>query len=296
MRNSYSFLPHGCFFALASLSLLIFHRPLGTLVGGSLTVDQYSPVVFVVPVSLALLWMGRRRIFARPQFFVPAGLAFLLIVILGRFGRTLSISVLLFVLSVIAAFVFCHGVRSFRAAAFPLLFLLLMAPLPDMALARVITFLQLSSADATAMLFRMAGIPFSRSGTVLALPSVTIEIAQECSGIRSSLVLFLSSLVVGHLFLKSGWTKLALALAVIPITIAKNGLRIFALSTLAMYVDPSFLTGSLHRDGGIVFFVLAFGCLWLLVAVFQRVETHSRTALPVAPSALASSAPWKGSS
>jgi hypothetical protein len=36
--------------------------------------------------------------------------------------------------------------------------------------------------------------------------------------------------------------------------ILKNGIRIATLTLLAMYVDPSFLTGRVHREGGVVFF------------------------------------------
>src|SRR5262249_18397392 len=100
----------------------------------------------------------------------------------------------------------------------------------------------------------------------------TIEIAQECSGIRSTLILFLVALVLAHLFLRSGWSKCALMVLLLPVTIARNGLRIFVLSTLGMYVDPSFLTGRLHRNGGIVFFILAFVVLWGMIWLFQKLE------------------------
>jgi len=54
----------------------------------------------------------------------------------------------------------------------------------------------------------------------------------------------------------------------IPLSVAKNGLRIFVLGVLTTKVDPSFLTGRLHRQGGIIYFLLAllaiFGLLWIL--------------------------------
>jgi exosortase/archaeosortase family protein len=51
---------------------------------------------------------------------------------------------------------------------------------------------------------------------------------------------------------------LFLALLVVPVTMLKNGIRILILTLLGTYVDPRWLTeSSLHRDGGIVFFVLA---------------------------------------
>ena len=48
-------------------------------------------------------------------------------------------------------------------------------------------------------------------------------------------------------------------------SVLKNGLRIMTLSTLAIYVNPEFLYGNLHRHGGIVFFVIGLIPILLLL-------------------------------
>jgi len=65
-----------------------------------------------------------------------------------------------------------------------------------------------------------------------------------------------------------------LTLATLPLLIIKNGIRIVTLSLLSIYVDPGFLTGSLHRDGGVVFFLLA---LVLLVPVLWLLQKSDQT-------------------
>ena len=45
--------------------------------------------------------------------------------------------------------------------------------------------------------------------------------------------------------------------AAVPVAVVKNGIRIAVLSLLATYVDPTFLTGQLHHEGGMVFFLIA---------------------------------------
>jgi exosortase/archaeosortase family protein len=102
---------------------------------------------------------------------------------------------------------------------------------------------------------------------------LTIEIADECSGIRSSLGLLLTSLVAGHVELKRSWTRVILALAVFPIALLKNAVRIVMLTLLSMHVDPSFLTGRLHHEGGALFFLLGLGMMVLLFLLLQRLET-----------------------
>lgn len=183
-------------------------------------------------------------------------------------------SILLFGLCCLSAFTFNYGAKAFRAGAFPLLFLLLMVPLPDPVLEAAIAGLRNGSAIITCWLFDLAHIPYARHGAVLVLPRIDIYIAEECSGIRSSMVLLLSALVLGHLYLRTFWGKLLLTLAVLPVTVAKNGLRIFVLSSLGMYVDPSFLSGRLHHDGGFIFFGLAFAGLLLTIWVLQRIEVN----------------------
>jgi exosortase/archaeosortase family protein len=117
---------------------------------------------------------------------------------------------------------------------------------------------------------------------VFTLPGFIVEIADECSGIRSSIALLLTSLLAGDMLLNSGWKKALLVAAVLPVTVFKNGIRIVALSLLSIHVDPSFLEGQLHRDGGIAFFLLAIAMMAPVLAALVRLEAgqmaRSRTA------------------
>src|SRR5207253_7732635 len=100
-----------------------------------------------------------------------------------------------------------------------------------------------------------------------------IELAKECSVILSSLALLFTSLLAGHLLLRSAGRKTALALVTVPLLMIKNGIRIVTLSTLAIYADPSFLTGKLHSEGGFVFFLLALAVLAPVLWFLQRAVT-----------------------
>jgi exosortase/archaeosortase family protein len=54
--------------------------------------------------------------------------------------------------------------------------------------------------------------------------------------------------------------------------VAKNGLRIFTIAMLATRVDRSFLTGRLHRQGGVIFLVIALAVIGLLIWMVRRDE------------------------
>jgi exosortase/archaeosortase family protein len=80
----------------------------------------------------------------------------------------------------------------------------------------------------------------------------------------------LTGLLAGHLFLDASWKKTLLVALVLPITILKNAIRIVTLTLLSIHVDPSFLQGELHRDGGVVFFVLGLALMAPMLSLLAR--------------------------
>jgi exosortase len=152
------------------------------------------------------------------------------------------------------------------------MFLAFMIPLPDVVINGATSLLKRGSANLVGAFFTMIGTPYHRQGFVFNLPGLAIEIADECSGIRSSIALALTALLASHRFLAQSWTRTVLVVAILPIAIIKNAVRIVSLSLLAIHVDASFLTGQLHHEGGIAFFLLALGMLLLLYLMLRRYE------------------------
>ena len=100
-----------------------------------------------------------------------------------------------------------------------------------------------------------------------------MEVAKECSGIRSSLALFITSILAGQLFLKTWQGRVILSLCVFPITIFKNSLRIATITLLASYVDPVFVESHwIHRAGGKPFFIIALLFLLPIMLLLKRSE------------------------
>jgi exosortase/archaeosortase family protein len=85
-------------------------------------------------------------------------------------------------------------------------------------------------------------------------------------------MLLVTTMVLTHLLLRSAWGKGLVILAAIPLSVAKNGFRIFTLSMLAVYVDPGFLHGWLHHQGGIVFFLVFLAGLFFLLPLVGWAE------------------------
>jgi exosortase/archaeosortase family protein len=84
--------------------------------------------------------------------------------------------------------------------------------------------------------------------------------------------LLLLALLVAHFRLRSFWKKVLFLACGLFLMILKNGVRIVSLTLLAIHVDPSFLYGKLHHQGGVVFFLLSLLLLAPLLWLFQRGE------------------------
>ena len=275
---------HASFIALIAVSSLAFYKTLSALVAYSLNNASSSHIVLIPLVASFLLYIERQHIFSITRTSVGSGIGLMLTGIIlywlasrppfPQYGNwPLSLRALSVVLVWIGGFVLCYGLAAFRAGAFPLLFLLLMIPFPDVVLGRVIHALQTGSTEIAYLAFQAVGVPVVRQGFLLSVPGVTIEVAQECSSIRSSMALFITCLLAAHLYLRTGWKMLLFVLLSLPVSVVKNGIRIATLTLLSIYVDPAFLTGRLHHEGGFVFFLIA---LLILCPVFLWLEKSDK--------------------
>lgn len=267
------------------ISVLILWRDIVTVLQLAWHVDEYTHILLVLPVSLFLIYLERGKLMGEveyaPGFGVILGVLSIAIGIAGamlayRFSEGVALSITMF--SLVAFWMACvvgfYGRSVFWSLLFPLLFLFLLVPLPASVLDKAIVFLQTASTEATFWLFKTTGLPVLKNGFLLTFPTLQIEVAKECSGIRSSVMLLLTGLIMAHLFLRSFWSKVIFVLFIVPFSVIKNAIRIFTLSMLAMYVNPGFLYGRLHHEGGIVFFLIALGGLLLLLWILQRVESR----------------------
>jgi exosortase/archaeosortase family protein len=96
------------------------------------------------------------------------------------------------------------------------------------------------------------------------LPNIALRVAQECSGIRSSWVLFITSVLASYLFLRSPWRRAVLVLFIFPLAILRNGFRIMVIGLLCVHIGPEMIHSIIHRRGGPLFFALSLIPLFLL--------------------------------
>jgi exosortase len=266
------------------LSLLLFARPVRDLVHLSLTNEDMSYVVVVPLLAAGVLWVERRRITETTSYNKAAGVFLLalsgFVALLAYFSRgaaiadpRLSAYILSLMLFWVAGFALLYGRSALRAAQFPFVFLLLTVPLPAFLVERFVYALQAGSAWITGALFELLRVPFLQEGFVFHLASVSIEVAKECSGIRSSMALLVLAVLIAHFQLKSWPSNVIFVVCGLLMMIVKNGIRVATLTLLSIYVDPGFLFGRLHQQGGVVFFLLGLLLLWPILLLLKRGES-----------------------
>src|SRR5436190_1139989 len=174
-----------------------------------------------------------------------------------------------------AVFIHPAGAVRFSLPALPLGFLIFMVPMPDAMADALETASKYASAEAANLLFHLSGTPFVRVGRVFQLPNITIEVAQACSGIRSSWVLFITSILAANLFLKTRWRRFALVAFVIPLAILRNGFRILVIGLLCVHMGPQMIHSPIHNRGGPLFFVLSLIPLLLVLWLLRKGDVHT---------------------
>jgi exosortase len=277
------------FGAWVLISLCLFAEPVYELFKLANQDETASHILLIPFLTAWLLYTERKQL--RPEvvfsfwqamlFLVPSLLVALLSLNCQACAPKTRLSgyTLSLVLLLVAGYVFALGVAAAKSSRFALAFLFFSIPIPDLLLGKIIYGLQAGSAAIAEFFFNLSGAPVLRQGFVFQLPVMSIEVAQECSGIRSSLALLILALLVAHFSFRPLWKKLVFVAAGLSMMLVKNGIRITTLTLLANYVNPAFLTGSLHHQGGIVFFLIG---LALLLPVYWALRKGEAAASLVA--------------
>ncbi len=273
-------------FAVSALAIC-FALPLWELVQLALKEEIHSHLILIPLISLYLIWQIRPEL-PRPRFTFSPGALFATVPVAAALliaphvfhsvgpMEVLSLRILAFCVLLQAVLFTVGGRDFFRSILFPAAFMFFMVPLPPSIIEPLETASKVASAEVFTWMMDLTGSTYVREGFVFALPGLNIEVAQECSGIRSSLVLFIVSVLASHLFLRTSWKRIVFSLFVIPLGVARNAFRIFVLSALSVHWDRSVIDSPLHHKGGPLFFAVSLVPFFLVLFWLRKTEGSSR--------------------
>ena len=221
---------------------------------------------FLVPVfSMFALWRERSKLVglsAHPSWWgLPMVLFAILILFAGVLGSELFLARVSLLILIAGLIVFLLGWRYFRLVLFPWIFLFLMIPIPAIVFNQITFPLQILASKIAASLLPLAGVPVLREGNIINLPTMPLEVAEACSGIRSLLSLTTLAIIYGYVQETRNSTRVILALASVPIAILANSFRIFGTGLLVQYWSADKAEGFFHSLSGMFIFLFSLALL-----------------------------------
>jgi exosortase len=272
--------------ALASFAVL-FADVARTLVSDWATDDNFSHGFLVVPLALYFAW-ERRAAFRRAApgsswLGLVVVLGSLALLTVGRLGAEFFLTRVALIGTIAGAILFVGGWARLRVMLFPIAFLILMVPIPQLIFNQIAFPLQLLASDVGAGGLKAVGVPVLREGNVMMLAHTTLEVAEACSGIRSLVSLLTLGVVYGYFMDSRSWVRWALTLATVPIAVITNGLRVAGTGVAAHYYGAEAAEGFMHSFSGWLVFVAAFALLVVVREVIVRLVPERPVALAVTP-------------
>ena len=224
--------------------------------------EEYAHGPIIAFASAFLFWRERARLSALPSppNFLAGGLIFAAGLLMAWLGITQDIPLIatLSQLPVLTGILLVlHGGSGLRVAAFPLLFLLFMVPLPGLLVDALTLQLKELISAAAVQLLHATGYPVARSGVIIVIGQYQMLVANACSGLHSLFSLSALGLLYVHLRPeKQVWHKALMIAAIVPIAIVANFLRTLAL-LLITYHAGDVAARAWHDAAGIILFVFA---------------------------------------
>lgn len=271
----------------AVVSFCVLYWPtLRRLAQDWLTDDNYSHGLLIVPLSLYFAWERRGRLQGLERR--PAAAGFLIVVVglllltAGLLGAELFLSRVSLLFVIAGTVLFMLGWPALRVLAFPIVFLLLMIPIPSIVFNEVAFPLQMAASRAGQAGLEAVGIPVLREGNVIVLAHTTLEVAEACSGIRSLISLLTIGIVFGYFTDPRASVRWLIALSAIPVAVLTNGARVAGTGIAAHMYGREAADGFFHTFSGWLVFAAAFIAIVAVARLLLRIAPL-RAAQPSVP-------------
>lgn len=267
---------------IGALVVAVYWHVLFKLIVTWLEIPDYSHGILVPVFSGYLVWTKRKVLLATRIAPAWSGIAVialaLALLILGEFGAELFLSRVSLIVLCAGLVLGFGGWPLLKELRFPLAVLLLAVPIPTIVFNQIAIPLEnLASRLATALL-HLNGVPTLRLGNVIELPSIRLEVAEACSGIRSLVSLFTLAIFYGYFIEKTIPRRIILASASIPIAITANAVRIFGTGMCVQYWDAEKALGFFHEFSGWVMFLVSLAFLSVIHYVMLLIPIRQRSA------------------
>jgi len=250
----------------ALAGLLVYREAIVSVAAHVLNRGDSSHGVFVPPLTLFFFWTIRDRIRDTPLercwYGLPLIIAALLPALVGP--DSFQVQFMAYIGLLCALVLTLLGPAMFKATAFPILFLIVMTPLPEQFYLDVAELSRTIAFAGSVKIISWLGIPHIRSHWYLELPNALLHIDYSCSGIRYLISFVVFGLAYAYLFRETTRGRILTVLATIPISIMASIGRLTIIFVMTHYISPFWSQRQPHIIlSWFVFFAVLFGSIFI---------------------------------
>jgi len=252
---------------LAASFVAVYAHTIARLVEDWSVDPNFSHGFFIPPIAAYMLWQRREELTGARRgsslwglIVLAAGMGMYLVGHVGAELFTMRFSMLVTFLGLT---LYLFGREITGKALVPILYLVLMIPIPSILWNKIAFPMQLMASDLAAEAIRLVSIPVFREGNILHLSETTLQVVDACSGLRSLTSLLALSGALAYIVPLARWSKLVLFLLAFPIAIAVNIFRLTFTAAAAHWISPALAEGFLHEASGLLVFTAALALLYL---------------------------------
>ena len=232
---------------------------------------------FLIPfVAGYMVWYRQNEI--KQQAPDPAWSGLLIVLfgmsvhLLGNVGAELFLMRVSMIITLAGIIIFYFGYGMFKIVRIPLMYLIMMIPIPSIIWNKIAFPLQLFSAKISSIAIELLGIPVFREGNILHLSNTSLEVVDACSGIRSLTSLLALTGAFAFLSGLSTFKKWVLFLSAVPIAVLVNVIRLTITGAMAAWISPETAHGFLHDMSGLIIFGAALVMVYGIYFVGMKIE------------------------
>ena len=279
-KNFFQFYKNNIFFVhdvIIGIFLFAAFFPLfSRLIAYGWDTADYVHAYFVLPISLTILWIRRKQLVRREGFGFKSFLLFLLslgIYIFSSIEGFIFLETFSFVLMISAIFYLRFTRESIKTISFPLWYLIFLVPPPSIAIDMITFPLRKISVYGSKIFLDFFNLPVRVYGVIVKVGDHELFVSDACSGFRSIVILLsIGAVYISFQHIKNH-KKWLVFLAIFPLGVFGNVLRITITGLMAHIFGLKFAMGFFHYFSGILLFAFV---VYLIIFICDIIRPNEK--------------------